>query len=143
MYELTHGLAYLVFKYQLLFFDQLTSVSETTDYTEAFSFVKPPSEVFNFSSFSVEVSFGANMYSLHLSRVCQGDPRRISYFCYFPHESPENRCFTCRDRPDYIYQRPTWLLPFVENKVPLNYSSKRTGYRPSNFCSLFQASQLR
>ena len=39
--ELTHGLAYLVFKYQLLLKHRLPLVSETTDYTEAISVVKP------------------------------------------------------------------------------------------------------
>ena len=38
--ELTHGLAYLVFKYQLLLKHRLPLVSETTDYTEANSVVK-------------------------------------------------------------------------------------------------------
>ena len=38
--ELTHGLAYLVFKYQPLLKHRLPLVSETTDYTEANSVVK-------------------------------------------------------------------------------------------------------
>ena len=38
--ELTHGLAYLVFKYQPLLKHRLPLVSETTDYTEAISVVK-------------------------------------------------------------------------------------------------------
>jgi hypothetical protein len=45
LFELTHGHAYLVFKYQLLFLFQLRYRSETTDYTEAVSVVKPTSKV--------------------------------------------------------------------------------------------------
>lgn len=103
MFELTHGLAYLVFKYQLnfllRFFFQAklliipkyfrlstapenyclgnaadNSRGETIDYTEVISFVNLPCEEFNFFSMSVKLSLEANMYSLYFAIVCQGDP---------------------------------------------------------------------
>ena len=46
-YELTHGHAYLVFKYQLLF-ASLPVRGETIDYTEAILYVKQWAKVFNF-----------------------------------------------------------------------------------------------
>ena len=46
LYELTHGLTYLVFKYQLLLFSFDPPWGETTDYTEANFVVKCTLEIF-------------------------------------------------------------------------------------------------